>query len=352
MPTFRDTANVNGNLTTVNLTVPATLQTNDFVLVTMSQNGADVQTAAPSALTQLDSDTTTNTSWVSRYYYGVVGQNGLTAGGTLSWTLSTFRHVGGVLCAWSGVDPASPINTTLVRTGAVTTTAVIPSISPTATSFLVEAVTAKSNGVSITNWTAPSGWTRRGQVSSSGTFSGSGMFADRDAGNVAAGTYGGETYTADQAFNIVDRYIIGLKPAAASSGGVSPVSVDVATGWTPTGGTNLAVISDADGNTYTTTSTGPSALEFDVTLGSLTPPGTNQPLKVFMAMRARSATSASLAAQLFEGATQRSALTGVTIPISTGFPVTDTVLLSFPYSDVQNVTDWSALKVKLQVTAA
>lgn len=136
------------------------------------------------------------------------------------------------------------------------------------------------------------------------------------------------------------------------SGGVSPVSVDVATGWTPTGGTNLAVITDTDGSTYTTSVAGPSAQEFDVTLGALTAPSSGNPLKVFLAMRARGASSASLAAQLYEGATLRSSLTGVTIPINTGLPITSTVTLTFPWSDVQNVVTWTGLKLKIQVTAA
>lgn len=142
-------------------------------------------------------------------------------------------------------------------------------------------------------------------------------------------------------------------PVSVSSGSVTVSSVDVGTGWTPSSGTNLSVLSDSDATTYTTSNSNPSAQELDVTLGSLTPPTTGNPLVVFLTMRARSASTATLDAQLVEGSTTRSSLTSVSIPINTTSPIGSVVTLTFPWAGgVQNVTDWSALKLKLQVSAA
>lgn len=141
---------------------------------------------------------------------------------------------------------------------------------------------------------------------------------------------------------------------AAPAGTVTAQSVDVSTGWTPSSGTALACITDGDGTTFVSSSSPPTGQEFDITLQAVTAPSAGQPFKVFLTLDATLATSATLNAQLFEGATQRSALTGVAIASGSGGTVTNVVTLTFPWTDVQNVTTggWNALKLKLQVTAS
>lgn len=142
---------------------------------------------------------------------------------------------------------------------------------------------------------------------------------------------------------------------SAPASSVTVESLTASSGWSASAGTLLGAITDGDPTTYDSPTTPPpTALEFDFLLQALTPPSTGQPLKVFLTMDATGAASASLAAQLYEGATLRSSLTGITIPSGSGPNVTGTVTLTFPWSDVQNVTTggWNALKVKLQVTAA
>lgn len=141
---------------------------------------------------------------------------------------------------------------------------------------------------------------------------------------------------------------------APAAGTVTAQSVNVSTNWTASSGTVLSCITDGDPTTFVTSSTPPTGQEFDFTLQALTPPSTGQPLKVFLTMDALLATSATLNAQLFEGTTQRSSLTGVTIPAGSGSSVTGSVTLTFPWTDVSTITTggWNALKVKLQVTAS
>lgn len=146
------------------------------------------------------------------------------------------------------------------------------------------------------------------------------------------------------------------------------VAVTSSTGWTPTSGTVLSVLSDTSGGSPVLTSfaaspNNPSASELDTQLGALAPAATNQPLVVTIFADRVSSTSGSLAAQIYEGATLRSSLTGIAIPDMTATGGTGTatsgtistsavVELVFPWTDVQNIVDWNQLTLKLQVTAS
>lgn len=168
----------------------------------------------------------------------------------------------------------------------------------------------------------------------------------------AAGTYSVVlTVTDSNGLTDTDTQSISV---AAASGTATAQTVDVSTNWTASSGTALACVTDGDPTTYVTSQAPPTGQEFDFTLQALTPPSTGQPLKVFLTADALLATTATLAAQLYEGATLRSSLSGVTIPSGSGTTVVGLVTLTFPWTDVQSVTTggWNALKVKLQVTAS
>lgn len=133
---------------------------------------------------------------------------------------------------------------------------------------------------------------------------------------------------------------------------VTYASVDVATGWTPTGGTNLAVLTDASGATYTTSTSNPSGLELTGTLGALTAPGAGVPLTVLIDCDKVTASSGSMVAKLYEGATLRSTVNVASIPSgSVGSAVSGQVTVNFPAVDIAAVTSWAALKLTLLVTA-
>lgn len=142
-------------------------------------------------------------------------------------------------------------------------------------------------------------------------------------------------------------------------------AINVSTGWTPTSGTVLSVLTDTSSGapvlTTFATATSPTALALEGQLGPLTAPAAGQPLVVTVYGDRLGASSGSVAAQLFEGATQRSALTGILIPDMTasggsGSGTAGTVAgafeLVFPTSDITSVVDWNQLVLKMQVTAA
>lgn len=140
----------------------------------------------------------------------------------------------------------------------------------------------------------------------------------------------------------------------APSSTVTVESIAVAAGWTASSGTALSCITDGDPTTFITSGSNPSALELDIILKALIPVATGQPLKVYLTTDAPLSTSAHVDAQLFEGVTQRSTVSGTVIPSGAGSSVGSTIAITFPYTDLTAVTTggWNALKVKTQITAS
>lgn len=135
----------------------------------------------------------------------------------------------------------------------------------------------------------------------------------------------------------------------------SVASVVDSTNWTvEPSGTALAALTDSDGSTLLRSSSNPTAQALKVQLTPINAPGAGVDLVVQVTCDAITAGSASLTAQLYEGATLRSTVSGLTVSAGDNAnPVTNVVSVSFPAADVASVTDWTTgLIVNLAFTAA
>lgn len=294
--------------------------------------------------------TTSNGSWSFAFYRAdsttaVETASGATANfGTTNWDRVQFGKMGTdtdtVVKSFDDLAAASG-----------TTTFFGPAASPPTASF-TSSESALTLSVDGTGSTAVSPATISGYDWDWGDGSTHGTGSTASHTYAAAGTYTVVLTVTDS--NSLTNASSQSITVAAPTGSVTAQSVNVSTGWTPSSGTVLSCITDGDPTTFDSSSSPPTAQEFDFTLQALSPPSSGQPLKVFLTMDALTASSASLNAQLFEGTTQRSSLTGIAIPAGSGSSVTGVVTLTFPWTDVQNVTTggWNALKVKLQVTAS
>lgn len=139
---------------------------------------------------------------------------------------------------------------------------------------------------------------------------------------------------------------------SASSASASVASVSVSAGWTPSSGTVLSVLNDGDATTFNTSSAGPSNLEFTSVFTALIPPSVGDPLRVLVGIDRISSASGTFTASIIEGVTTRSTISGTAIPAGVGGSVATITTLSFPYSEVSVITDWTALKLKLLVTSS
>lgn len=247
--TFITGANNKATSTTPSITVPATASVGDILVIHFDQNNTDASAGAPTGLTLQASDSTV-AGYPSKLYTATVDGTTITAGGTLTWpTLSASR-------AWTLdliVERGVTLTGLQVSVGhAATSPVVIPSLTTTATDYLIEVAAGKSNGTAITSWTPPSGWTLRQTVTAGTTFGGSTTMATLTAdGTSSASTYGGETYTPSSAAGAYVSYLLALPSASSTNGSVTAVAATqtwaanapVVTGTTVTSGGGPATIS-------------------------------------------------------------------------------------------------------------
>lgn len=127
---------------------------------------------------------------------------------------------------------------------------------------------------------------------------------------------------------------------------VSLASIASSTGWTPTGGTVIAVLSDSDDSTLITSSDNPTNVLFDGTFASVAAPNAGQNFTVRIRCRKVGAAAGTLTCRLYEGATLRSTQT-VTPPNTMG-----DIDVSFPSSDIAVISAgaWTS-GVRLTVSA-
>lgn len=136
-----------------------------------------------------------------------------------------------------------------------------------------------------------------------------------------------------------------LGPSVALTS-ASYASIASSTGWTATGGTVLAVLSDASDATYITSSDNPTAVLFDGTLAPLSVPTGDFTVQV--RCQKLNSTSGTMTAKLYDGATLRATVSAVAIP-----DATTTVNVTFLAANISAVTSWAAgVRLTIEVTAS
>lgn len=164
----------------------------------------------------------------------------------------------------------------------------------------------------------------------------------------AAGTYTVQLTVTDSAGGVgtTTRSVTVTAPASQ----VTPVAVVSSSGWTVVGsaGNALTAVSDANQATYVT-GTG----VFRVTLGALITPAAGTDMIVTVEADATGATSGSLSAKLYEGATVRAIASAQSLTLATdGTNTTSVLTFTFPAASIANVTNWNALQVEFTAAAA
>lgn len=263
--------------------------------------------------------------------------------GTGTFTQAVFgRSSAGSAGAWNDwIDDLAAVNGTTTFIGP-------PSSPPTAAfTFSSAGLTASFDGTS----SAPvSPATIAGYAWDFGDSTGTSTSSTPTYTYTTAGTYTVSLTVTDS--NSLTGSVSHSVTITAPQASVTVASITLSTGWTASTGTALACITDGDPTTFITSSASPTGLELDLKMQAMTPPITGQSLVVVLGSDMLLATSGTVDAQLYEGATLRSSLTNQAITAGSGSSVAGTVILTFPWSDVSSVSSWDALTVKLQVTAS
>jgi PKD repeat protein len=205
---FRATAGNQVNATSVSVTVPASVQAGDGLLLVMTSNSSTVTYGDPAGWTAVDTATTTGIT--TRVYSKVA--TAADAGATVTITSSAINKMDLRLAAYANTSTATPV---AALAKAVDTAAVASHTTPTTTvsgsgSWVVSYWADKSG--TTTAWTAPAGQTVRGITIGTGTGRVTSLLTDGN-GPAAAGTVGGLAASTDTAGTKATMLTIVLAPA-------------------------------------------------------------------------------------------------------------------------------------------
>jgi hypothetical protein len=203
--TLRSTSYGSNNavVTSIVATRPAGVLAGDVLLASIDTRGSST-VSAPAGWTLIRMDINASSLRKSTY----VRVAGGAEPATYTWTFSGSRLAAAVIHAYSGVDPANPVNAVGGQVNASGTAVTAPSITTTvANTMLVGFFAKQSSGT----WTPPPGMTERGEINGAGgsqTTSATGV----DALVAAIGPTGTRVATASTgALNV--GHLVALRPA-------------------------------------------------------------------------------------------------------------------------------------------
>jgi PKD repeat protein len=202
---FRATAGNQANATSAKVTVPASVQAGDQMVLLMTTNSSTVTYGDPAGWTLVDAGSTTGVS--TRIYSKTA--TGTDAGSVVTVTASALNKMDLRLAAYANAGAVS------AHALAFDTTAKASHTTPTVTvsgsdSWILSYWADKSS--STTEWTAPAGQTVRGSTIGTGTGRVTSLLTDGN-GPAAAGTAGGLSASTDVAGTKATMVTLVLAPA-------------------------------------------------------------------------------------------------------------------------------------------
>ena len=208
---FRKAIGTTGNKTSFNLTVPATVQQGDALLLFASVNNSTATVSKPAGLTGWKELGHVDTGGMRTFVWWKTAATG-DASRTVTVNLSAIAKVDLTLVAYDGTDPAAPIAAWQSRAETSSRHAhTTPSVeSPVDGAWVISYWADKSSAT--TEWVAPSGEL----VRRAGLMSGSGRVTSLltdDAMAHAPGTFGGKVATASAASAKATAWTVVLRPA-------------------------------------------------------------------------------------------------------------------------------------------
>lgn len=274
-----------------------------------------VDTPAPSGSASWTSPMTTAGTDVKTTHTGVgmavltVATNTLSAGGTLN-PAGSIAGIGTTATS-TGVTMTFAAGTTPLGVNA----GADQSIYTTQTASLT-ATPSGGSGTKIYAWTKVNG--------PAGAFSTASAASTVFTPSGGVGTYTLRCIVTDSSGSSQDDVVITVTAVPSL---VFFAEVVSSTGWTATGGTHLAVLSDASDSTLMTTTDNPTNVRFDAYLAPMTAPVTGQNVVLRLRGDRPGSSSGSVTCRLYEGPSLRSTVT-MAIPASLAdfdvvFPATD-----------------------------
>jgi len=202
---FRATAGIQTNATSATVTVPASVQAGDRMVLLMTSNSSTVTYGDPAGWTLVDSGATPGVS--TRVY--AKAATAADAGSAVTVTASAINKMDLRLAAYANAGAVSAHALAFDTTAQTSHTT--PTVTVTGTDSWVLSYWADKSS-STTAWTAPAGQTVRGITIGTGTGRVTSLLTDGN-GPVPAGTAGGLSASTDLAGTKATMVTIVLAPA-------------------------------------------------------------------------------------------------------------------------------------------
>ncbi len=207
--TFVARAGANGNMNTARVTVPASVQAGDGLVLLLSINTNAVTPATPAGWTLVDQ---VGTNGMQTRVYARTATAG-DAGGTvvLAYSPSSYAKTAVELLAYRGVASGSFLSTTRTAFPGSGTARQAPAAAVTTAGSWVTSWWSDKSAATTTSWTLPGTVSTRGQSYGSGGGAISSAVAD-SAGAVPAGAYPARTATSNAAAGNATAWTLTLAP--------------------------------------------------------------------------------------------------------------------------------------------
>jgi hypothetical protein len=202
---FRATAGNQANATSAKVTVPASVQAGDRMVLLMTTNSSTVTYGDPAGWTLVDADSTTGVS--TRIYSKAA--TATDAGSVVTVTASALNKMDLRLAAYANAGAISAHALAFDTTAKASHTT--PTVTVTGTGSWVLSYWADKSS-STTEWTAPAGQTVRGSTIGTGTGRVTSLLTDGN-GPAANGTAGGLSASTDVAGTKATMVTLVLAPA-------------------------------------------------------------------------------------------------------------------------------------------
>lgn len=224
---FRASAEAHVTSGSLALTIPASVQAGDLLIVVAAMNNggnAAYNWSVPSGWTKKDDRS------VGSNLYGVVYSKVAVSGdsgATLTLASSNTGKSCAILVAYSGCDQATPIDVLAAASETTsTTTHTTPTVNTTQDQDWVIIAAVQSDSTTE-SWTTATGYTKRADSLDNTLPSGHVTATVQDKGPVAVGTYGGEALTAAAASPKAAMWAIGISPQQSNQTARPSADIDV-----------------------------------------------------------------------------------------------------------------------------
>lgn len=346
---FRASAEAHVTSGSLTLTIPATVQAGDLLLVVAAMNNggnAAYDWSTPAGWTKKD-----DRSVGSNFYAAVYSKVAVSgdAGAALTLASSNTGKSCAIIAAYSGCDQATPID---VFQAASETTAATAHTTPTAAMTQDQdwvIIAAAQSDSTTESWSTPSGYTKRQDSLDNVNLGGHCTATLQDKGPLTVGTYGGEALNAAAASNKAAMWTIGIAPQQSTQTS-RPVSDTDATGavGVPTPGGGSGIYADTAGTDDSHYAEISNSGDVEHGMAALIDPNSASGHTVsYRARYAGGASSGSVTVTLKQGAS--TTIASWTDTLTASFQTFTHTLTS---GQANSVTDYSALRLRFAASVS